>query len=82
MTNQADSEFITISTAAVILNCHRNTIRNAIRDGKLNAQRYGARMVRLDKQDVLALLTPYRGGEYGVWASNSVNHGSDSGAVL
>ena len=68
MTNQVDSELITISTAAEILNCHPNTIRNAMRDGKLSAQRYGARMVRLNKQEVLALLTPYKGGEYGVWS--------------
>ena len=82
MTNQVDSELITINQAAEILNCHANTIRNAMLSGKLKAQRYGARMVRLDKQDVLALLTPYRGGEYGIWASNSSNHGSDSGPVL
>ena len=68
MTNPVDSEFITISKAAEILNCHPNTIRNAMRQGKLSAQRYGARMVRLNKQEVLALLTPYKGGEYGVWS--------------
>ena len=68
MTNQVDSELITISKAAEILNCHPNTIRNAILSGKLQAKRYGARIVRLNKQEVLALLTPYKGGEYGVWS--------------
>ena len=68
MTNQVDGALITINQAAIELNVHPNTIRNAIASGKLNAQRYGARIIRLQKQEVLSLLTPYQGGEFGVWS--------------
>jgi excisionase family DNA binding protein len=82
MSNQATPQLITIQTASELLNVHPNTIRNLIYRGELQAERIGARIVRLHKADVQALLTPYKAGEYGVWAINSVSHGSDSGAVL
>jgi len=82
MSNQATPQLITIQAASELLNVHPNTIRNLIYRGELQAERIGARIIRLHKSDVQALLTPYRGGEYGIWASNSSNHGNDSGSVL
>jgi excisionase family DNA binding protein len=82
MSNEHLPELFTIRQAAQLLAVHPNTIRNLIYRGELQAERIGARIVRLHKADLQALLTPYRGGEYGVWASNSLDHGSDSGAVL
>jgi hypothetical protein len=59
-------------TAALIVDCHLNTIYNAIYRGDLKAYRYGARAIRIDVADLLALFTPYVGGEYGVWQSVGV----------
>jgi excisionase family DNA binding protein len=58
---------LTINQAAQELAVHPNTIRNLIASGRLKAKRIGARIVRVQEQDVQALLTPYEGGEYGVW---------------
>jgi len=54
-------------TAAQIVNVHTNTIYNAIARGDLKASRYGARCIRINVADLLALFTPYVGGEFGVW---------------
>jgi excisionase family DNA binding protein len=59
-------------TAALIVDVHQNTIYNAIYRGDLKAYRYGARAIRIDVADLLALFTPYTGGEYGVWQSVGV----------
>jgi excisionase family DNA binding protein len=59
-------------TAALIVDVHQNTIYNAIYRGDLKAYRYGARAIRIDVADLLALFTPYVGGEYGVWQSVGV----------
>jgi excisionase family DNA binding protein len=59
-------------TAAKIADVHLNTIYNAIYRGDLPAYRYGARAIRIDVADLLALFTPYVGGEYGVWQSVGV----------
>ena len=58
--------------AAQIVGVHQNTIYNAITRGHLKAYRYGARAIRIDVADLLALFTPYVGGEYGVWQSVGV----------
>lgn len=63
---------VKIKTAAVIADVHTNTIRNAINRGDLRAYRYGPRAIRIDVTDLLALFTPYTGGEYGVWQSVGV----------
>ena len=82
MSKERSPEFFTIRQAAHYLAVHPNTIRNLMLRGELRAERIGARIVRLRKADVQALLTPYRGGEYGIWAISSSNHGSDSGSML
>jgi excisionase family DNA binding protein len=62
-----DAERITINEAAELLGVHRNTIRNLILRQELAAERIGARIIRIRKQDLLDLLTPYERGEFGVW---------------
>ena len=64
-----DAERITINEAAELLGVHRNTIRNLILRQELAAERIGARIIRIRKQDLLNLLTPYEGGEFGVWSN-------------
>ena len=59
-------------TAAEMVGLHPNTIYNAIYRGDLKAYRYGARAIRINVADLLALFTPYVGGEYGVWKSAGV----------
>lgn len=65
--NQIDSERVTIKQGAEFLGVHPNTIRNLILRQELAAERIGARIIRIRKQDLLNLLTPYEGGEFGVW---------------
>ena len=65
-----DVERITIGEAAELLGVHQNTIRNLILRQELPAERIGARIVRIRKQDLFDLLTPYSGGEFGVWRNN------------
>lgn len=50
--------FITIAQAADILGCHPQTVRRLISVGKLPAFRLGPRAVRLQRDDVLAILQP------------------------
>ncbi len=65
-------QLVKITTGARLVDVHPNTIRNAISRGDLKAVRYGARAIRIDVADLLALFTPYVGGEYGVWQSVGV----------
>jgi hypothetical protein len=65
-------QLVKIATGARLVDVHPNTLRNAIARGDLKAVRYGARAIRIDVADLLALFTPYVGGEYGVWQSVGV----------
>jgi excisionase family DNA binding protein len=62
------NELITKKQASELLGVHLNTINNLIIQKKLPALRIGERIIRIRKQDVLNLLTPYEGGEFGVWS--------------
>lgn len=55
-----------IQEAADITGLHPNTIRNHISSQRLKALRIG-KLIRIDSVDLLSLLTPYRGGDQGVW---------------
>ena len=52
-------ELLTISDAARILSVHKNTIRNMINRGELSAQRIGGRLIRIHKDELAAILSPY-----------------------
>lgn len=56
-----------IQEAAEITGLHPNTIRNHITSQRLRALRIG-KLVRIDSADLLSLLTPYQGGDQGVWS--------------
>jgi excisionase family DNA binding protein len=56
----------TIKETAAQLKVHQNTIRNMILRGDLKAERIG-RLIRIRQASIDALLTPYVGGEFGVW---------------
>ena len=57
----SDKEFFTPDEAAVFLDVHPQTIRGYIRNGKLAALRLaGERALRIKRNDLLALLEPYR----------------------
>jgi excisionase family DNA binding protein len=56
----------TIKQAATQLQVHQNTIRNLILRGDLKAERIG-RLIRIRQANIDALLTPFAGGEFGVW---------------
>lgn len=56
----------TIAEAAETLQLHPNTIRNLITRGDLKADRIG-RSIRITSKNLEALLTPFAGGEFGVW---------------
>jgi excisionase family DNA binding protein len=74
MAQQADGDWITINQAAELIQVHANTIRNLMAKGELKADRIGARIIRLKKSEVLALLTPYEGGEFGVWKKSAIGY--------
>ena len=61
MAETADVEYITVTEACKILKTSRQTIYNYIQDGRLRGYRLSSNpkgRVRLNKADVLALLTP------------------------
>jgi hypothetical protein len=64
-----ETQWLTIKQAADIWGLHPNTIRNLITRGQLNAYRLGARVIRIDADDLNDLFTAYKGGEFGVWNS-------------
>lgn len=57
-----------VEEASVITKLSQNTIRRYILTGELKASRIGARIIRIKGEDIQALLTPFRGGEKGVWS--------------
>lgn len=61
--------FFTKKEAAALLGVHKNTIDNLLLSKKLPAVRIGSRIIRIHKQDLLNLLTPFEGGEFGVWSN-------------
>jgi excisionase family DNA binding protein len=63
---QNPSHWLTIKEAAAQLKLHPNTIRNMLLRGDLEAERIG-RLIRIRQANIDALLTPYVGGEFGVW---------------
>lgn len=60
--------WLTIPQCAELVNTHPNTIRNRIKDGLLPAMRSGRNIIRINKADLLAMFTPYQGGEFGQWS--------------
>lgn len=58
---------MTIKEAADYWNLHPNTIRKLIIKGELPAERLRSRIIRIKSEDLVALFTPYQGGEYGKW---------------
>lgn len=67
ITNQAESEYLSIQGAAKIINVNPNTIRNLIKSGDLKAVRIGSKIIRIKSTDLQALLTSVVGGEFGIW---------------
>lgn len=67
MSKQTTPIWLSISQAAEQFGVHKNTIRNLIRRGELPASRIGERIIRISEADLLALFTPYVGGEYSTW---------------
>lgn len=63
-----ERKLLSITEAAGFCSVHPNTIRNLIQSGKLPAVRIGARIIRVSLSDLEAVLTPYAGGEFGVWS--------------
>jgi excisionase family DNA binding protein len=64
--NKSSTDLKTIKQAADKLQLHPNTIRNLITRGDLKAERIG-RSIRIRNENLEALLTPFVGGEFGVW---------------
>ena len=66
METNINTDLLTIKEAAEKLKLSKNTIRNLILRGDLKAERIG-RSIRIRDENLNALLTPYAGGEFGVW---------------
>jgi len=67
MTQINPGDLLTIKESADLLKLHPNTIRNFLLRGKLKGVRLGSRIVRIPKSELEALLTEFKGGEFGVW---------------
>ncbi len=63
-----EKDHVSIKEGAELLGVHPNTIRNLISRNELAAERIGARIIRIRKSELLGLLTPYQGGEFGLWS--------------
>lgn len=68
MPTLATLDMLTIAQAAEHLNVHKNTVRNLIKRGDLQAVRYGRNLIRIPAASLESLGTPYVGGEFGVWS--------------
>lgn len=66
METKINTDLLTITQAAEKLQLSKGTIRNLILQGDLKAERIG-RSIRIRDENLNALLTPYTGGEFGVW---------------
>lgn len=66
-------DLLKVSEVANLLGAHPNTVRTLISSGKLRAMRFG-RNIRINREDVLELLTPYQGGEYGIWKKSAIGN--------
>jgi excisionase family DNA binding protein len=66
--NPNEPKWLSVTQCAQDRNCHPNTIRNAIKSGKLPAVRFGRNIIRINQADLEALFTPYQGGEFGQWS--------------
>lgn len=71
MEPQPAVKLLTIKEAAQLTRLHPNTIRNLIQRNELKADRIG-RSIRINEQQLLGLLTPYEGGEFGVWKKSAI----------
>lgn len=49
------TNLVTIKDAAAMLAVHPNTIRNYIKDGRLQAHRIGVKLIRIDLQQLETL---------------------------
>lgn len=68
--NPAPRNWLTIGQVAEELGLHRNTIYAMVKRGDLEALRYNKRVIRIPRQALENLLTTYKAGEFGLWASN------------
>jgi excisionase family DNA binding protein len=68
VSSQTSPNWLSIPQVAEKIGVHPNTIRNLVQRGELPAVRIGARIIRIDEAQADALLTPYVGGEFGVWS--------------
>lgn len=66
METHVNIDLLTIKQVASKLQMHPNSIRNLILRGDLKAERIG-RSIRIRNENLEALLTPFVGGEFGVW---------------
>lgn len=71
ITNQAESEYLSIQDAAKRIKVNPNTIRNLIKSGDLKAVRIGSKIIRIRSTDLEALFTSVEGGEFGIWRATA-----------
>ena len=65
---EAAPVWLSVRDSAEYRGVHPNTIRNLIASGKLPAFRAGRNLIRINKTDLDALFTAYKGGEFGCWS--------------
>jgi excisionase family DNA binding protein len=69
MSASADpAQLLTLQVAAKETACSVSTLRNLIARGDLPALRFGPRLIRVRREDLQSVLTPYQGGQAGSWS--------------
>jgi excisionase family DNA binding protein len=54
----ATPELISVREAAELIGVHTNTIKNMIKRGQLTAYRFGLRVIRVDRQQLMEAVRP------------------------
>ena len=56
--NKAQQRLSTVPDAADVFGCHPSTLRRYIATGRITGYRFGPRMLRVDLDEIEAMLTP------------------------
>lgn len=59
--SHTEPEYLSLVTAAEILDVNERTVRNWIREGRIQSYRMGPRQIRIKRADLDALLKPILG---------------------
>jgi excisionase family DNA binding protein len=69
--NGSCPRWLSVDEVADEIGCHSNTVWNLIRSGELPAVRFGARLVRVERESLDRLAVDYHVGEVSAWLQSA-----------